>query len=75
MPVINGYFASIEVADVPAFQNELLRYVHSNYSEILTNIQTSRILDKDTEELLIKAINECIESFGTSHHLITSEEA
>lgn len=72
---INGYFASIEVADVPAFQNELLRYVHSNYSEILTNIQTSRILDKDTEELLIKAINECIESFGTSHHLITSEEA
>lgn len=69
----NGYFATIQVADVPAFQAELLRYVHSNYADILTSISTSKKLDEATEEQLKKAIAECIQAFGATHTLVAEE--
>lgn len=69
----NGYFATIQVADVPAFQAELLGYVHSNYADILTSIATSKKLDEATEEQLKKAITECIQAFGATHTLVTEE--
>ena len=69
----NGYFATIQVADVPAFQAELLRYVHSNYADILTSIATSKKLDEATEEQLKKAITECIQAFGATHTLVAEE--
>ncbi|WP_298704848.1 F0F1 ATP synthase subunit alpha [uncultured Veillonella sp.] len=70
---INGYLASIEVADVSEFQNALLRYIHSNHGDILTDIATAKKLEEATEEKLKQAIKECIESFGDSHHLISEE--
>lgn len=70
---INGYLASIEVADVSEFQDALLRYIHSNHSDILTDIATAKKLEEATEEKLKQAIKECIESFGDSHHLISEE--
>lgn len=70
---INGYLASIEVADVPKFQEELLHFIRGNYNEILTDIATSKKLEPATEETLKKAITECIEAFGSSHHLISEE--
>lgn len=70
---INGYLASIEVSDVSEFQDALLRYIHSNHSDILTDIATAKKLEEATEEKLKQAIKECIESFGDSHHLISEE--
>lgn len=70
---INGYLATIEVADVPKFQEELLHFIRGNYNEILTDIATSKKLEPATEETLKKAITECIEAFGNSHHLISEE--
>lgn len=70
---INGYLATIEVADVPKFQEELLHFIRGNYNEILTDIATSKKLEPATEETLKKAITECIEAFGNTHHLISEE--
>lgn len=71
---INGYFAKIQVEDVSAFQSDLLNYVKSNYSEIITDITNSKKLESSTEELLKKAIKECVENFGTTHSLVVEEE-
>lgn len=70
---INGYFGTIQVADVPEFQNALLRFVKASYSEVLTSIRDTKKLEPDTEELLKKAIAECVSDFGATHSLVTEE--
>lgn len=70
---INGYFGAIQVADVPDFQNALLRFVKASYSEVLTSIRDTKKLESDTEELLKKAITECVSDFGATHSLVTEE--
>lgn len=70
---INGYFGAIQVADVPDFQNALLRFVKASYSEVLTSIRDTKKLEPDTEELLKKAITECVSDFGATHSLVTEE--
>ena len=67
---VNGYFSTIQVEDVPAFQDDLLRYVKANYPTILTDIATSKKLEPATEETLKKAITECVDAFGATHTLI-----
>lgn len=71
---VNGYLSSVQVADVNAFEEVLLKYVHTNYPEILESVQTSLKLDDAHEELLKKAILECIEAFGANHTLVAKEE-
>ena len=61
-----GYLADIQVADVLSFEAELLRYVKANYPEIITNIETSKKIDEETENLLKQAIPECVEAFGST---------
>ncbi|MDU2570448.1 MAG: F0F1 ATP synthase subunit alpha, partial [Veillonella sp.] len=51
-----GYLANIQVADVLSFESELLRFVKANYPEIITNIETSKKIDEDTENLLKQVI-------------------
>lgn len=70
---INGYFGAIQVADVPDFQNALLRFVKASYSEVLISIRDTKKLEPDTEELLKKAITECVSDFGATHSLVTEE--
>ena len=57
------------------FENELVRYIKANYKEIITTIEETKKLDEATEELLKKAIPECVENFGTTHTLVTPKEA
>ena len=71
----NGYLAKVEVHDVLEFEDSLLRYVKSNYSEIITTITDVQKIDDSTEELLKKAILECIDNFGANHTLVTPKEA
>ena len=70
-----GYLSKIEVDDVLEFENELVRYIKANYKEIITTIEETKKLDEATEELLKKAIPECVENFGTTHTLVTPKEA
>ena len=70
-----GYLANIQVADVLAFESELLRFIRANYPEIISNIETTNKLDEATENLLKQAIPECVEAFGATHILVSRKEA
>ena len=70
-----GYLADIQVEDVLTFEAELLRYVKANYPEIITNIETSKKIEDETENLLKQAIPECVEAFGSTHTLVSRKEA
>ena len=70
-----GYLANIQVDDVLSFEAELLRFIKANYPEIITNIETSKKIDEDTENLLKQAILECVEAFGSTHTLVSHKEA
>lgn len=70
-----GYLSDVQVADVLPFSSELVRFIRANYPEIISNIESSNKLEEDTENLLKKAIPECIEAFGTIHTLISRKEA
>jgi F-type H+-transporting ATPase subunit alpha len=67
--VISIYSGGLGVLDnigneqVRSFEIGLLQYVHKKYPEIPETIRTSRVLGKDIEETLKKAINEFAEDF------------
>ena len=70
-----GYLANIQVDDVLSFEAELLRFIKANYPEIITNIETSKKIEEETENLLKQAIPECVEAFGSTHTLVSRKEA
>jgi len=57
------YLLDIAVEDVLRFEEELFEYVDTKYPEIPETIRTTKVLDEDTEKLLVKAIEECKASF------------
>ena len=57
------YLLDIEVADVLRFEKELFEYVETKYPEIPETIRTTKVLDEETEKLLVKAIEECKKAF------------
>ena len=57
------YLLDIEVEDVLTFEKELFEYVETKYPEIPENIRTNKVLDEESEKLLIKAIEECKKAF------------
>ena len=57
------YLLDIDVDDVLAFEKELFEYVETKYPEIPETIRTAKVLDEETEKLLVKAIEECKKAF------------
>ena len=57
------YLLDIPVEDILRFEAELFEYVETKYPEIPETIRTSKVLDEETEKLLVKAIEECKTSF------------
>ena len=57
------YLLDIEVEDVLRFEKELFEYVETKYPEIPETIRTQKVLDEETEKLLVKAIEECKKAF------------
>ena len=57
------YLLDIEVDDVLRFEKELFEYVETKYPEIPETIRTQKVLDEETEKLLVKAIEECKKAF------------
>lgn len=71
---IKGYFAEIEVADVPVFQQELLQYIKGTYSALLKTIKTDQKITDATEEKLNHVMKEFVEVFGGNHELVAKED-
>jgi F-type H+-transporting ATPase subunit alpha len=53
------YLLDIPVADVLNFEKDLLKFIETKYPEILSSIRETKQLTEETEQLLVKAINEC----------------
>lgn len=57
------YLLDIAVEDILRFQDELFDYIDTKYPEIPETIAAAKVMDEDTENKLIKAIEECKASF------------
>ena len=57
------YLLDIEVDDVLRFETELFEYVETKYPEIPEAIRTTKVIDEETEKLLVQAIEECKKAF------------
>ncbi len=60
---IKKYLMDIQVADILRFQNELFDYIDTRYPEIPGSIAATKVMDEETEQKLVKAIEECKASF------------
>ena len=60
---IKKYLMDIPVADILRFQNELFDYIDTKYPEIPGSIVATKVMDEETEQKLVKAIEECKASF------------
>ncbi len=58
------YLLDIPVEDVQRFEQELFEFVDTKYSEIPEAIRTDKEIREETEQQLVKAIEECKASFG-----------
>ena len=57
------HLLDIAVDDILAFEKELFEYVETKYPEIPETIREKKVLDEETEKLLVKAIDECKKAF------------
>lgn len=60
---IKKYLLDIPVDDILRFESELFEYVETKYPEILTSIRETKEMTEETEQTLIRAIEECKASF------------
>ena len=60
---IKKYLMDIPLADILRFQNELFDYIDTRYPEIPGSIAATKVMDEETEQKLVKAIEECKASF------------
>ena len=59
-----GYLDDIDVKLVTKFEEELFPFIEAKYPQILEQIRTKKVLDKDIEELLNSAIDEFKATFA-----------
>jgi F-type H+-transporting ATPase subunit alpha len=60
---IKKYLLDIPVADILRFQNELFDFIDTKYPEVPGKIAETHVMDDETEQKLIKAIEECKAAF------------
>lgn len=61
--VINGFVDDVEVENVIAFEEDFLKFMRTNYAEVGKAIIEKKMLDKDTEAALQKAIKDFKDTF------------
>ncbi|MDR0761664.1 MAG: F0F1 ATP synthase subunit alpha [Campylobacteraceae bacterium] len=59
-----GYLDDITVNDVTKFESELYPFIEAKYPEILEQIRAKKVLDKDIEDGLKKALNDFKTTFA-----------
>ena len=57
------YLLDVPVDEVGNFETELLELVDTKYPEIAESIRTKKVLEEETEQKLIQAIEECKKTF------------
>ena len=57
------YLLDIEVDDIQRFESELFDFIDTKYPEIFESIRETKQLEEETEQTLIKAIEECKAQF------------
>ncbi|MBP2637702.1 MAG: atpA [Firmicutes bacterium] len=60
---INGYLDNVPIEDVTKFEQDLLKFMRSNYAEIAKTIRDKKNIDAETETALKKAIKEFKDTF------------
>jgi F-type H+-transporting ATPase subunit alpha len=58
------HLLDIAVADILAFEKELFDFIDTKYPEIPSSIRESKEISEETEQALIKAIEECKKQFA-----------
>lgn len=59
----NGFLDDINLDDISKFEKELNSFIESKYPEIFSSIKDKKIIDKDLEEQMSKAISDFKENF------------
>ncbi len=60
---INGYLDDVPIEDVTKFEQDLLKFMRSNYAEVPKTIRDKKNLDTETEAVLKKAVKEFKDTF------------
>jgi F-type H+-transporting ATPase subunit alpha len=60
---IKKYLIDIPVADILRFENELFEFIDTKYPEVPGKIAETHQMDEETENKLVKAIEECKAAF------------
>jgi F-type H+-transporting ATPase subunit alpha len=60
---VNRFLDNLPIEKVGPFEQEYIRFLKSNYPNILQEIREKKALDDELEELLKKSIKECLDSF------------
>ena len=60
---VNRYLEILSIEKVGPFEQEYIRFLKSNYPNILQEIREKKALDDELEELLKKSIKEFLDSF------------
>ena len=63
---INGFLDDVPLLEVAKFERDFIKFLRSNHPEIGKDIRETKVLSKDTEEALKKAITEFKDTFITS---------
>ena len=58
------YLIDIKIEDILRFEAELFDFIDTRYPEIPEAIREKKVMDDDTEQALIKAIEECKKQFS-----------
>ncbi|MDE5592018.1 MAG: F0F1 ATP synthase subunit alpha, partial [Helicobacter sp.] len=59
-----GYMDDIPVSDIIKFESDLYPFLEAKYPQIFEDICSKKMLDKDIEETLCKALEEFKASFS-----------
>ncbi len=61
-----GYLDDVATANVTRFEAELYPYIEAKYPEIFEQIRTKKVLDKEVEEILHKALKDFKATFAAN---------
>ena len=60
----HGYLDDIAASSVSKFENELYPYLEAKYPDIFEQIRSKKVIEKEVEEALNKALNEFKATFS-----------
>jgi F-type H+-transporting ATPase subunit alpha len=59
-----GFLDDVATADIGKFENELYPFIEAKYPDILEQVRAKKVLDKDIEDTLKKALNDFKTTFA-----------